>query len=203
MRKGSVAAGCQCDGSDGSGRRRPASGALLRVPLQTLSARCSTTRFTAVGVQLLPPRAVGMPRSPGSRAWRSTMGPAPASRLGSAQGRPRGLVPRRRGRRCPRPLRRTRWNGPRCPPKADASGFRCLWSGFGALADRRPLPRGHGDVDVQHEGVHVGAKLRDDEGHALGHQPAHERNVTSKAVRLGDSDSDGDGDGASPHAGLR
>ena len=43
-----------------------------------------------------------------------------------------------------------------------------------ALRDHPPLLLGERGVDVQHEGVHVGAELGDQEGHALHHQPGDE-----------------------------
>jgi DNA invertase Pin-like site-specific DNA recombinase len=57
-----------------------------------------------------------------------------------------------------------------------------------ALGDDAPLFLRHGGVNVQHERWNRGAKLGDDEWHALLHKPGDEVDVTREAVELGDHD---------------
>lgn len=47
-----------------------------------------------------------------------------------------------------------------------------------------PLLLGERSVDVQHEGVRVGAQLGDDERHTLRHQPRDERHIAREAIEL-------------------
>ena len=54
----------------------------------------------------------------------------------------------------------------------------------GAFRDHRALFLGQRRIDVQHEGVHVAAELRDDERDALGHQARNEVNIAAQAVEL-------------------
>ena len=74
-----------------------------------------------------------------------------------------------------------------CLPKfADVRVAQLLATGLGScecflgpLCDPVTLLLGDGCVNVQHERIHVGAELGDDEGHPLHHQAADEMNVAA------------------------
>ena len=64
---------------------------------------------------------------------------------------------------------------------------------FGSLCDPIALVLGDGCVNVQHEGIHIGTYLGDNEGRPLHHQAADEMYVTTQSVELGDDDRCGTG----------
>lgn len=55
-------------------------------------------------------------------------------------------------------------------------------------AESVPLLLGERGVEVEHEGIGVGAEFRNDERHALRHEPGDEGNVAGQAVELGHND---------------
>jgi hypothetical protein len=56
----------------------------------------------------------------------------------------------------------------------------------GPIRDEPSLLLGERRVEVEHEGVSIGAKFDDDEGHALRHQAGDERDIARQPVELGD-----------------
>ena len=60
--------------------------------------------------------------------------------------------------------------------------------GLRPLGDQPPLLLGERGIEVQHEGIGIGAKLGDDERHALRHQPGDEGDIAGEPVELGDDD---------------
>jgi hypothetical protein len=58
----------------------------------------------------------------------------------------------------------------------------------GALGNGSALYLGEGGIDVQHEGIRISAKLRNDEWRFVRHQAADEVDVTTQSVELGNDD---------------
>ena len=65
--------------------------------------------------------------------------------------------------------------------------FRCKRS-TGPFSYEPPLLLSQGGIEVKHERVGVGPKLRHDEGNPLGHEPGDESYVPREAIELGDWD---------------
>ncbi len=59
---------------------------------------------------------------------------------------------------------------------------------LGAFADKPALLFGQGGVEVEHEGIGVGAELSHDERHTLGHQAGDKGHVAREPIELGDDD---------------
>jgi hypothetical protein len=66
----------------------------------------------------------------------------------------------------------------RHPPGFTPRRFGSCQAILAALTDQPALFPRQGGLDVQHEGIGIGAQLSHDEGHSLGHQTADEVRVT-------------------------
>src|SRR5262245_14808513 len=55
---------------------------------------------------------------------------------------------------------------------------------LGATRNQASFLLSYRRVDVQHERVDIGAKLRDDERHALGHKATDERDIAAQPIQL-------------------
>ncbi len=58
---------------------------------------------------------------------------------------------------------------------------------LGAFADKPALLFGQGGVEVEHEGIGVGAELSHDERHTLGHQAGDKGDIAREPIELGDA----------------
>ena len=74
------------------------------------------------------------------------------------------------------------------PPELDPSCFGGSQRVLGPRRDHASFLLGQRGVEVQHEGVGIGAQLRGDERHPRGHQSGDEGDVTRQPIELGDDD---------------
>ena len=67
-----------------------------------------------------------------------------------------------------------------------AARFRCCQGITRTSGDLAAFLFCHGGIDVQHERILVAAEVRDDEGHALGHQARDKRDIAAQAIEFCD-----------------